>query len=568
MLPVFHSDNFKTWTPPFRTRLPSKHSRLHPPSNESPAIKLHQLPLPKALPLPKHQPPVRPPAEVCIHASAVTPSGTSRGPKSPPQKSSRLHSATTPATPSDTQHAEWLEQCPRNRARPSSSPDLATSRKVHYAIDASIDAPFFPENALGYISSPSVSSSDESWQEFLQPADEQNGIPIDPVILTNNAPWETEDERQHIHAGGDSVVSETICRYPDPPPLLRDTLENRNSSTCPEAQEGNSPSDSPLLAWRLLYVIAAVFGANTLLKIGVVLHRNGAFANSWSDGDVISHADGSMRIEIYPGRPVVVQPGQYIDLWIPSLNPWSWFQSASFIVTSWSTEKQSTLQLYAKCPNRPLGFTWLLLWRALRNSRRNLILFSGPHGISVPASRYETVLLVASDSGILAMRPYVDQLFHCVTKRTSKTRRLCLVWNVTRRSSNHFVSDIFGWVNKLLLNDIEDHTKMLSVKIYNAQGVLKTQPGQNGSRGEVIRNQADLPALSCLLAEEVQAHQERIRADDMKERGGMLVMASASDIVRDNLRQSVKAYLAWVRLVELDYQPTVNPTPGLLRRLM
>jgi hypothetical protein len=65
---------------------------------------------------------------------------------------------------------------------------------------------------------------------------------------------------------------------------------------------------------------------------------------------------------------------------------------------------------------------------------------------------------------------------------------------------------------------------MLSVKIYNAQGVLKTQPGQNGSRGEVIRNQADLPALSSLLAEEVQAHQERIRADDMKERGGMLVM--------------------------------------------
>lgn len=219
------------------------------------------------------------------------------------------------------------------------------------------------------------------------------------------------------------------------------------------------PHDS-VEAWRLLYVIAAVFGANTLLKIGVVLHRNGAFANSWSDGDVISHADGSMRIEIYPGRPVVVQPGQYIDLWIPSLNPWSWFQSASFIVTSWSTEKQSTLQLYAKCPNRPLGFTWLLLWRALRNSRRNLILFSGPHGISVPASRYETVLLVASDSGILAMRPYVDQLFHCVTKRTSKTRRLCLVWNVTRRSSNHFVSDIFGWVNKLLLNDIEDHTKV------------------------------------------------------------------------------------------------------------
>jgi hypothetical protein len=165
--------------------------------------------------------------------------------------SSRLHSATTPATTpatsSNTQQAERLEQSPRNGPGPSSNPDLATSRKVHDAIDASIDAPFFPEDALRYISSPSVSSSDESWQEFLQPADEQNGIPIDPVILTNNGPWETEDERQHIHADGDAVISETICRYPDPPPLLRDTLaENRNSNAYPEAQEGNSRSDSPL----------------------------------------------------------------------------------------------------------------------------------------------------------------------------------------------------------------------------------------------------------------------------------------------------------------------------------
>lgn len=247
MLPVFHADNFKTWTPPFRTRSSSKRSRLHPPSNESPAIKFRQSPLPQASPLPKHQLPARPPAEVCIHASAVAPSGTSRALQSPSRESFRLHSATTPArTPapsSDPQHAERLEQSPRNEPCPSSAPDLATPRRVHDAIDA----PFFPEDALRYISSPSVSSSDESWQEFPQAADEQNDIPIDPVILTNNGPWETEDECQHIHADGDAVNSETICQYPDPPPLLRDTCaENRNSNAYPEAQEGNSRSDSPL----------------------------------------------------------------------------------------------------------------------------------------------------------------------------------------------------------------------------------------------------------------------------------------------------------------------------------
>ncbi|KAH1859609.1 hypothetical protein KXX55_003092 [Aspergillus fumigatus] len=251
MLPVFHADKFKTWTPPFRTRSSSKRSRLHPPSNESPAIKFHQSPLPQALPLPKHQLPARPPAEFCNHASAVAPSGIFWGPQSPFQESFRPHSATTPAptpaTSSDPQHAERLEQSPRNEPGPSSAPDLATPRRVHDAIDASIDAPFFPEDALRYISSPNVSSSDESWQELPQAADHQNDIPIDPVILTTNGPWETEDECQHIDADGDAVISEPICQYPNPPPLLRDTrAENRTSNAYPGAQEGNSRSDSPL----------------------------------------------------------------------------------------------------------------------------------------------------------------------------------------------------------------------------------------------------------------------------------------------------------------------------------
>ncbi|PKX89123.1 SANT/Myb-like DNA-binding domain-containing protein [Aspergillus novofumigatus IBT 16806] len=190
MLPVFHADNLKTWKPPFRTRSSSKRSRLHPSSNDSPAIKFPQSPLPQALPLPNHQLPARPPAE------------------SPSQKPSRLHSATTPATSSDMQHAERLEQSLRNRAGPSSNSDLSTSPEVHNATDASIDVPFFPEDALTYISSPN----------------QQNGIPIDPVILTNNGPWEAEDERQHIHADVDA---------------------NRNSNAYPEAQEGSSRLDGP-----------------------------------------------------------------------------------------------------------------------------------------------------------------------------------------------------------------------------------------------------------------------------------------------------------------------------------
>ncbi|RAK98719.1 SANT/Myb-like DNA-binding domain-containing protein [Aspergillus ibericus CBS 121593] len=106
--------------------------------------------------------------------------------------------------------------------------DSSTLRGVN-TIDASIDALYFPENALTCTSSPS------------------NSILIDPLILTNNGFWEIEDERLHIHTDGDAVISEMFCQYSDSPSLLCDMhIEKRNSNAYPEVQEGNCQSDSTL----------------------------------------------------------------------------------------------------------------------------------------------------------------------------------------------------------------------------------------------------------------------------------------------------------------------------------
>lgn len=108
----------------------------------------------------------------------------------------------------------------------------------------------------------------------------------------------------------------------------------------------------------------------------------------------------------------------------------------------------------------------MLSWRALSGSRHNLALISGPRGLSVPVSRYETVLLIASDSGILPVKPYVDHLFHCVKERTSKTRRLCLVWQVSGRVIGmDILRDMGEWVNRLLHDDIKDETQVGSCPI-------------------------------------------------------------------------------------------------------
>ncbi|KAB8243443.1 hypothetical protein BDV35DRAFT_395886 [Aspergillus flavus] len=287
------------------------------------------------------------------------------------------------------------------------------------------------------------------------------------------------------------------------------------------------------------------------LLLGSFSIATGSWGKKWSKATIERRGDGSLRVDFSPGRPVMVLPGQYVDLWMPSLNPWSWFQCASFIVTSWSPDPQTSLQLLARCPSRAFGFTWMLSWRALSGSRHNLALISGPHGLSVPVSRYETVLLIASDSGILAVKPYVDHLFHCVKERTSKTRRLCLVWQVLGRVIGmDILRDMGEWVNRLLYDDIKDETQMLQIIIFDPM-TLCTSTTDHG-RGTIYHKKADFDSI---LDMEVQGHRERLAQDVREERGGMLVMTSASDEVRDRLKRSVRSYLKWVRNDELDYQP-------------
>jgi len=43
-----------------------------------------------------------------------------------------------------------------------------------------------------------------------------------------------------------------------------------------------------------------------------------------------------------------VKPGQYINLWIPSIGFWSFTQSHPFVVTSWSEWRQDILELFVE----------------------------------------------------------------------------------------------------------------------------------------------------------------------------------------------------------------------------
>ncbi|KAF5857596.1 hypothetical protein ETB97_005525 [Aspergillus alliaceus] len=171
--------------------------------------------------------------------------------------------------------------------------------------------------------------------------------------------------------------------------------------------------------------------------------------------------------------------------------------------------------------------------------------FSGPHGLSEPAPRFETVLLIASDAGILAIKPYVEQVFHCIKKKTSKTRRLCLVWHVSgQQMGMNLMTEMAGWINRLIFYNEEDKTHMLQTMVFDPKRLIGLIPGESGMRGQISR---DSPKFNVILGNEVEGHRQRLAEDVKAERGKMLVLVSASDEVRDDLYQSAKGYLRWIQ---------------------
>lgn len=192
------------------------------------------------------------------------------------------------------------------------------------------------------------------------------------------------------------------------------------------------PSDS-LFPSMYIYISAGLFLSTSVVQCVSVLWRNGTFRHGRAQA-LVSHAGGSVKISITLSRPLKVEAGQYINLWIPSVSFWSFLQSHPFVVTSWSPEKQDQLDLFVE-PG--WGLTRELLYHAQAGEggvtfRSRWVLFSGPHGISAPVGEYESVFMVATGFGMAALLPYLQQLISGYQTRKVCTRQIRLIWQVQR----------------------------------------------------------------------------------------------------------------------------------------
>nr|KMM71332.1 hypothetical protein CPAG_07639 [Coccidioides posadasii RMSCC 3488] len=69
-----------------------------------------------------------------------------------------------------------------------------------------------------------MTSSDSSFEEFLQLPVLQENFLIDPVIIVDKEPWETNGFGWPVQQGDSLASPKPICPYPEPPsPMLWDT---------------------------------------------------------------------------------------------------------------------------------------------------------------------------------------------------------------------------------------------------------------------------------------------------------------------------------------------------------
>jgi hypothetical protein len=181
---------------------------------------------------------------------------------------------------------------------------------------------------------------------------------------------------------------------------------------------------------------AGTFVVTLTLEAWLWLFRNGVLANKMPTvGEIFIYPEGDKKspfqMTIWLEKPLEIEPPQHINIWIPSLGVRYLLQSHPFVVTSWIGKKPTSLELLIE-PRH--GLTRRLQSLAVPKigytGGLGRVLFTGPHGISVPVDRYEYVFMVASGYGIIPHLPLLERLVQGALAHEVRARRIRLVWEL------------------------------------------------------------------------------------------------------------------------------------------
>ncbi|KFY19587.1 hypothetical protein V493_07902, partial [Pseudogymnoascus sp. VKM F-4281 (FW-2241)] len=322
-----------------------------------------------------------------------------------------------------------------------------------------------------------------------------------------------------------------------------------------------------------IYVSAGLLLSMFLLQCSNVIFRNRIFWGHLSRA-TITHDSGAVKIRLHLQKPLKVDDGQYVNLWIPSVSFWSFLQSHPFMVVSWEPKEQHTLDLLIE-PQR--GLTQELLYHAKKDHAISpIVMLNGPHGPRVAMDEYESILMVASGFGIAAHLPHLKRLIYGYNVRLVRARRIHLIWQIRNKADGLAAQSL---LNSALDEDKLDDGCILEVSVYLEHSESPKFPFGNrataypGSAplleiflaevsGKCIKRprmeRADNSGKSLVKREPDTPRPDRDLESAISEEaardGKMLVTVSGSEKIRDQLRMIVRKHLqVGVSLLELEY---------------
>ncbi|KAI5465190.1 hypothetical protein BGZ63DRAFT_379568 [Mariannaea sp. PMI_226] len=325
------------------------------------------------------------------------------------------------------------------------------------------------------------------------------------------------------------------------------------------------------------YIYGAICGFLMLAQAAIVLYRNKALGKL-CPRIVVRRDNGSLQATVYLPRPVRVDAGQYINLWVPSQ---ALLSSHPFTVISWSPIAQDSLELLIE-PRH--GFTSKLLQLSNYGQNQYLAFISGPHGITVPVLEFKTVVLVASDFGLTSILPYIKKLFNDNALGNRLRRRVHLVWHLEHKDYLGLMLLVKPLIDDVLEN-AEQNEYNLCISIY-CQHWPETQTFGDHERLFILKR---APDLGKIIQEEHDRHynigrvKRRVHFSDdtaadeaavanlplrdtklvgdvqrqiRRAEGSGLVLVSGTGVMRDTLRDTIRGYVgSGFALRELEYQP-------------
>lgn len=204
------------------------------------------------------------------------------------------------------------------------------------------------------------------------------------------------------------------------------------------------PHTESITYWLSIGALS-LLGCIFLLRVAVTISRNVSFNKGASLplATLQSQTEQMFEISLAMTKQWNFKPGQFIYLRFPFLSReyWlvSWFQSHPFTIVSWDVPAghsrflaPTTIRVVAKSR---MGLTQILhhISQESKTEKRPLqTIVEGPYGSFSDFSRFDTIFMVATDVGILALISHIRGVLDGLDEYATRTRFVHLIWDLQR----------------------------------------------------------------------------------------------------------------------------------------